>query len=49
MDIRISSIVIIDYERGKYDKAIILSAAIKEYIYPNPNKQGIRATQVDSV
>ena len=48
MDVRILIIFIIDYERGDYKKASILSATIKEYIYPN-SKQGIRTTQVDSV
>ena len=47
MDIRILIIVTIDCERGNYDEAIILSAAIKEYIYPN-SKQWIGATQVAS-
>ena len=48
MEIRILIIVIIDYERGNYNKTSILSATIKEYIYSN-SKQRIRAKQVDSV
>ena len=48
MDIQILIIVVIDYKRGKYSKASILCAAIKEYIYPN-SKERIRAKQVDSV
>ena len=40
MDIRILIIVIIDCKRGNYSKASILSATIKEYIYPN-SKQGM--------
>ena len=48
MDIQILIIIVIDYERGNYSKASILSATIKEYIYPN-FKERIRAKQVDSV
>ena len=48
MDIQILIIVVIDYKWGNYSKASILSATIKEYIYPNSN-QRIRAKQVDSV
>ena len=45
MDIRILIIVIIDCKWGNYGKDRILSATIKEYIYPD-SKQGLCNTSV---